>query len=84
MSHVTPSFVKHGRLGAKLKELMLQNGNDFEAVETELTRFKLNTFAKKKAGQWVTKIYLQNVLHWSKWGSYFLAHVYSYKNGNLG
>ena len=58
-------------LGAKLRELMLQNNMDFGAVEIELKKVKTNTFGQRRAGQWVTKHYLMTSLNWTK------IHVYN-------
>jgi hypothetical protein len=63
-------------IGTKLRELMIKNKMDFGAVETELTRYKNSSLSKKKAGQWVTRVYLSTTMQWTKTGSqYFVKHI---------
>lgn len=63
-------------IGTKLRELMIKNNMDFGAVETELTRYKNSSLSKKKAGQWVTRVYLSTTMQWTKTGSqYFVKHI---------
>jgi hypothetical protein len=55
---------------------MIKNKMDFGAVETELTRYKNSSLSKKKAGQWVTRVYLSTTMQWTKTGSqYFAKHI---------
>ena len=45
---------------------MAKNGDKFDLVEMELKRWKEKEHEQTKAGQWVTKHYLQTIEGWTK------------------
>ena len=45
---------------------MIKNDLQFNLVEAELKKWAETKFEQGKAGQWVTKLYLQNQEGWSK------------------
>lgn len=53
-------------LGAKLRELMIENDMKFPLVEMALKKTKETSIGQTKVGRWVTKHYLLNVCSWTK------------------
>ena len=63
------TFTCHN-LGEKLKKMLKEKGT-FKEVECEIARYQKTSLKDTKQGGWVTKHYLQNEKHWTKYISQF-------------
>ena len=63
------TFTCHN-LGEKLKKMLKEKGT-FKEVECEIARYQKTSLKDTKQGGWVTKLYLQNEKHWTKYISQF-------------